>query len=121
MALSRDRGTRYVPHSPRREVQAARNAGTGRLIIGRELKPNGKPGALLHADGPAHLLTLAPTRSGKGVGAVIPNLLTAERSVPASTPKATTRASHTPPAAGSDRSMSSTRSASPDGPPLPTL
>src|SRR3954471_7001670 len=70
-----------------REVQAARNAGTGRLIIGRELKPNGKPGALLHDHGPAHLLTLAPTRSGKGVGAVIPNLLTVKRSVLCIDPK----------------------------------
>ena len=45
------------------------------LIIGRE-GPNGK---LLRYDGPAHLLTIAPTRAGKGVGAIIPNLLTADR------------------------------------------
>ena len=48
-----------------REVQAARNAGTYGLIIGRELKPNGKPGALLRNDGQAHHLTLAdPIRQG---------------------------------------------------------
>lgn len=47
------------------------------LLIGR----NPHTGRLLHYDGPAHLITLAPTRAGKGVGTVIPNLLAAERSV----------------------------------------
>ena len=37
--------------------------------------------------GPAHLLTLAPTRSGKGVGTVIPNLLLPLRSVLVIDPK----------------------------------
>jgi len=32
-------------------------------------------------DGPGHLLTFAPTRSGKGVGVVMPNLLLADRAV----------------------------------------
>jgi len=36
---------------------------------------------LLRYDGPVYLLTLAPTRAGKGVGTVIPKLLAAERSV----------------------------------------
>jgi type IV secretion system protein VirD4 len=41
------------------------------LLIGRRVS-----GAdLLRFDGDGHLLTLAPTRSGKGVSAVIPNLL----------------------------------------------
>ena len=31
-------------------------------------------GKLLRYPGPAHLLTIAPTRSGKGVGTIIPNL-----------------------------------------------
>ncbi|WP_365700858.1 type IV secretory system conjugative DNA transfer family protein [Sphingomonas sp.] len=31
-------------------------------------------------DGPEHVLCFAPTRSGKGVGLVIPTLLTADRS-----------------------------------------
>jgi type IV secretion system protein VirD4 len=31
--------------------------------------------------GPAHLLTIALTRSGKGVGAIILNLLLADRSI----------------------------------------
>ena len=53
------------------------------LVIGRDPKT----GTTLHYDGPAHLLTLAPTRSGKGVGTVIPNLLTAWRSVIVVDPK----------------------------------
>ena len=54
------------------------------LIVGREDRPRGR---LLRYDGEAHLLTLAPTRSGKGVGAVIPNLLTARRSILCIDPK----------------------------------
>ena len=53
------------------------------LLIGRDLDT----GKLLRYDGPAHLLTLAPTRAGKGVGTVIPNLLKAERSVLVIDPK----------------------------------
>jgi type IV secretion system protein VirD4 len=53
------------------------------LLIGR----NPSTGKLLSYDGPAHLLTLAPTRAGKGVGTVIPNLLAAERSVLVIDPK----------------------------------
>ncbi|QCI96256.1 type IV secretory system conjugative DNA transfer family protein [Novosphingobium sp. EMRT-2] len=41
------------------------------LLIGRDPKS----GKLLRYDGPAHLLTMAPTRTGKGVGTIIPNLL----------------------------------------------
>ncbi len=50
--------------------------GAGGLIVGRDAK-----GQLLRYAGPAHLLTFAPTRSGKGVGAIIPNLLTAPQGV----------------------------------------
>jgi type IV secretion system protein VirD4 len=53
------------------------------LLIGH----NPRTGKLLRYDGPAHLLTLAPTRAGKGVGTVIPNLLLAERSVLVIDPK----------------------------------
>ncbi len=53
------------------------------LLIGR----NPHTGRLLHYDGPAHLITFAPTRAGKGVGTVIPNLLAAERSVLVIDPK----------------------------------
>ena len=45
------------------------------LLIGRDADS----GRLLRYDGPAHLLTLAPTRAGKGVGTVIPNLLRVPR------------------------------------------
>jgi type IV secretion system protein VirD4 len=57
--------------------------GPAGLLIGRDTK-NKK---LLRYAGPAHLLTIAPTRSGKGVGTIIPNLLTAERSVICIDPK----------------------------------
>ncbi len=53
------------------------------LLIGR----NPHTGRLLRYDGPAHLITLAPTRAGKGVGTVIPNLLAANRSVLVIDPK----------------------------------
>lgn len=45
------------------------------LLIGRDADS----GRLLRYDGPAHLLTLAPTRAGKGVGTLIPNLLLVPR------------------------------------------
>lgn len=53
------------------------------LLIGRDIGT----GKLMRYDGPAHLLTLAPTRAGKGVGTVIPNLLTLPRSVLVIDPK----------------------------------
>lgn len=65
-----------------RKERAAFEGGEG-LLIGRDLDT----GKILHYDGPAHLLTLAPTRAGKGVGTVIPNLLLAERSVLVIDPK----------------------------------
>jgi type IV secretion system protein VirD4 len=54
------------------------------LIVGRE---NRKDGALMRYAGQQHLITIAPTRSGKGVGAIIPNLLTADRSILCIDPK----------------------------------
>ena len=65
----------------KRELRALERAGG--LLIGR----NPKTGRLLRYDGPAHLLTLAPTRAGKGVGTVIPNLLAVDRSVLVIDPK----------------------------------
>ena len=53
------------------------------LLIGRD--PITKK--LLRYDGPAHLLTMAPTRTGKGVGTIIPNLLTLDRSIICVDPK----------------------------------
>jgi len=61
----------------------AMTEGSG-LIVGRE---NARDGKLIRYDGEAHLLTVAPTRTGKGTGAIIPNLLTAERSVLCVDPK----------------------------------
>ena len=65
----------------RRELKKLQ--GDDGLLIGR----NPGTGRLLRYDGPAHLITLAPTRAGKGVGTVIPNLLAAERSVLVIDPK----------------------------------
>jgi type IV secretion system protein VirD4 len=65
------------------EVRAALGPGEG-LIVGRE---NIKGGQLLRYAGPQHLITIAPTRSGKGVGAIIPNLLAANRSILCVDPK----------------------------------
>ncbi len=53
------------------------------LLIGRDPKTK----KLLGYHGPAHLLTLAPTRAGKGVGTVIPNLLLSGRSMLVVDPK----------------------------------
>lgn len=53
------------------------------LLLGRDIKT----GKLLRYDGPSHLLTMAPTRTGKGVGTLIPNLLTARRPVICVDPK----------------------------------
>ena len=69
---------RFATDAERRVLQT----GDG-LLIGRD----GRTGRLLRYDGPAHLLTLAPTRSGKGVGTVIPNLLLVPRSVLVIDPK----------------------------------
>lgn len=52
------------------------------LIVGRSHR-----GGLMRYSGSSHLLTVAPTRSGKGVGAIIPNLLTLRRSILCIDPK----------------------------------
>ena len=54
----------------------------GDLLIGRDTL-----GRLLRYNGSAHLITIAPTRSGKGVGTIIPNLLNANRSIVCIDPK----------------------------------
>ena len=53
------------------DAEARGLTGDAGLLIGRDRKS----GKLLRYPGPAHLLTIAPTRSGKGVGTIIPNLL----------------------------------------------
>ncbi len=65
-----------------KEVAPLTRVDTG-LLIGRDPKSK----SLMRYDGPAHLLTMAPTRTGKGVGAIIPNLLTSDRSVICIDPK----------------------------------
>ncbi len=65
-----------------REIAPLTKSQSG-LLIGRDPKSR----KLLRYDGPAHLLTIAPTRSGKGVGTIIPNLLTAQRSIICIDPK----------------------------------
>ncbi|KHA63818.1 type IV secretory system conjugative DNA transfer family protein [Sphingomonas sp. Ant20] len=53
------------------------------LLIGRDRKS----GKLLRYAGPAHLLTIAPTRTGKGIGTIIPNLIDYPGSVVCIDPK----------------------------------
>ena len=65
-----------------KEIAPLTRTDTG-LLIGRDPKSK----SLMRYDGPAHLLTMAPTRTGKGVGTIIPNLLTADRSVICIDPK----------------------------------
>ena len=67
----------------KREIAALTKSADLGLLIGRDPKT----GKLLGYDGPAHLLTLAPTRAGKGVGTVIPNLLMGYRSMLVIDPK----------------------------------
>jgi type IV secretion system protein VirD4 len=81
--LRRERGdshgsARFASKAERKAFQSEDG-----LLIGRDIDT----GRLLRYDGPAHLLTLAPTRAGKGVGTVIPNLLTVPRSVLVIDPK----------------------------------
>ncbi|MCV6576744.1 MAG: type IV secretory system conjugative DNA transfer family protein [Cohaesibacter sp.] len=52
-----------------REIKKAGLLNREGLILGR------RKGEVLRYSGPGHLLTFAPTRSGKGAGGVIPNLL----------------------------------------------
>lgn len=52
-------------------------------LLGRDLQSR----KLLRYDGDGHLMTIAPTRTGKGVGTVIPNLLSLNRAVICVDPK----------------------------------
>ena len=61
-----------------------RMTGGSGLLVGREIRRGGR---LLRYDGSAHLITIAPTRSGKGVGTIIPNLLAIGRSMLVVDPK----------------------------------
>lgn len=57
------------------------------LLLGRVPAKTHRQARDLKYVGDAHLLTLAPSRSGKGVGVIIPNLLTYEGSVLVVDPK----------------------------------
>ncbi len=57
------------------------DARKGKLLTGKGLILGRKHGRMLRYRGEGHLLTFAPTRSGKGVGCVIPNLLDYQGSV----------------------------------------
>jgi type IV secretion system protein VirD4 len=70
-----------------REVKRATTYGSARWASTREIRQAGllgdegvvlgrRRGDYLRHDGPEHLLCFAPTRSGKGVGLVVPTLLT---------------------------------------------
>jgi len=74
---------RFANRKELKKLEQGRGHEDAGLLIGR----NPHTGRLLRYDGPAHLITLAPTRAGKGVGTVIPNLLAAERSVLVIDPK----------------------------------
>ena len=54
----------------RREIEAAGLLGPDGIVLGRLDRD------YLRHDGPEHVLCFAPTRSGKGVGLVVPTLLT---------------------------------------------
>lgn len=74
---------RFANRKELKKLERSKGHEDAGLLIGR----NPHTGRLLRYDGPAHLITLAPTRAGKGVGTVIPNLLAAERSVLVIDPK----------------------------------
>jgi type IV secretion system protein VirD4 len=57
------------------------------LLIGRRISGKKAASRLLRYNGEGHLVTMAPTRSGKGTGSVIPNLLSHEGSVVVTDPK----------------------------------
>ncbi|NKW82732.1 type IV secretory system conjugative DNA transfer family protein [Ochrobactrum pecoris] len=65
-----------------REISPLTRSENG-LLIGRDPKSS----KLMRYEGPAHLMTIAPTRTGKGVGTIIPNLLTTNRSLICIDPK----------------------------------
>src|ERR1700681_2249428 len=76
MSVWRARETKNVPTygsarwATPREVRAAGLAGADGVVLGRYGRE------YLRHDGPEHVLCFAPTRSGKGVGLVVPTLLT---------------------------------------------
>ncbi|MBB4000251.1 type IV secretory system conjugative DNA transfer family protein [Aureimonas pseudogalii] len=78
MSTSHGSGRFATKAEQKRFLRGSRTA----LLVGASAKRG-----FFHYDGPEHLLTLAPTRSGKGASVIIPNLLHAERSVIVIDPK----------------------------------
>ncbi|WP_256754900.1 type IV secretory system conjugative DNA transfer family protein, partial [Mesorhizobium sp. Mes31] len=76
MSVWRARGAKKVETygsarwADKQEVKATGLLGSDGVVLGRF------DGAYLRHDGPEHVLCFAPTRSGKGVGLVVPSLLT---------------------------------------------
>lgn len=74
----RGKGNEFLHGSARwadmKDIQAASLIDNDGVYVGAYEEKNGKVSYLRHA-GPEHVLTYAPTRSGKGVGLVIPTLL----------------------------------------------
>ena len=68
------------------ETKPFRKPSNGALIVG-SADGTLKPKRSYYYDGNRHLLSLAPTRSGKGTCLIVPNLLTADRSVLVIDPK----------------------------------
>lgn len=73
-------GSAHFASSKERQLLTSSASG---LLIGRDAET----GQLLRYPGASHLLTMAPTRTGKGVGTIIPNLLTLDRSILCIDPK----------------------------------
>lgn len=74
----RGKGNEFLHGSARwadkKDIEAASLIDNDGVYVGAYEEKNGKVSYLRHA-GPEHVLTYAPTRSGKGVGLVIPTLL----------------------------------------------
>lgn len=62
-------------------LERRRTGDLGFLMLGSTTIPRGTQPAVNVLSGPGHVLTIAPTRSGKGTCAVIPNLLNYDGSV----------------------------------------
>ena len=71
------------------DVRGSTRWGSGRALRGTDsgLLLGRLGGALLRYDGDGHLMTIAATRSGKGVGSILPNLLSYEGSIVVTDPK----------------------------------
>lgn len=80
----RGKGNEFLHGSARwadmKDIQAAGLIDNDGVYVGAYEEKNGKVSYLRHS-GPEHCLTYAPTRSGKGVGLVIPTLLSWTHSV----------------------------------------